>query len=120
MTGFPALSTNSCSEPFLESPKPAFMTKEDYDERVKVAEGIRGLHSRELEVGRREERLRSQELETSALKTRILRQLEIVDALTSDPGTLDAIEDYEGTFAPRNLANLKLLGELRKKAVATG
>jgi hypothetical protein len=46
----------------------------------------------------------------------VLRQIEIIDAFTRDPGTLEMIEDYEDAFAPRNLANLKLLGDLHKRA----
>jgi hypothetical protein len=57
--------------------------------------------------------LARQEAETSKLKGRVLKQLEVINAFLYDPGVLDRIEDYEELFAPGNLSNLRRLAALR-------
>jgi hypothetical protein len=74
----------------------------------------------EIVTARRQNEQRQGELsalesETSTLKATVLRQLQIINTFISDPGVLDRIEEYEGVFAPGNLASLKELAALRRK-----
>jgi hypothetical protein len=112
----PNVATAWGAKQFLDSGKPEFLGQTEYEELERVARIVLDLESREKGVQDREVKVGTLESDTSAIKTRVLRQLEIIDAFTRDPGTLDGIEDYEGAFAPRNLANLKALGELHKAA----
>lgn len=112
----PDVTTSSGAERFLNAPKPEFLSTKDYDELAKTAERIRHLAAREDEIEKQKLELALEGAEARALKTRILRQLEIVEAFISDPETVDGIEDYEGAFAPRNLSNLKKLSEFHKKS----
>jgi hypothetical protein len=60
---------------------------------------------------KRQAELERQEAETTALKTRVLRQLEVINVFLNDPLVIDRIEDYEAVFAPGNLSNLKRLAQ---------
>jgi hypothetical protein len=67
----------------------------------------------------RENSLLAAELETDRsdldrLKTRVLRQLEVLDRFLQDPDIVDRIEPYEEVFAPGNLANLREIGGLAR------
>ena len=67
----------------------------------------------------RENSLLAAKLETDRsdldkLKTRVLRQLEVLDRFLQDPDIVDRIEPYEEVFAPGNLANLREIGGLAR------
>jgi hypothetical protein len=68
------------------------------------------------ETERRHAELVQREAEASTLKAKVLRQLEVINTFISDPDVLSRIEDYDGVFAPGNLANLRSLAALRQPA----
>lgn len=90
----------------LPSTAPLDISPEEWTEFRKIE---RDLVTVPLENQRRQAELTRLHVETSALKARILRQLDVVCAFLDDPSVLDRIEDYENIFAPGNLANLKKL-----------
>jgi len=116
MSGLPDVSTSHGASKFLTAPKPDFMSDKDYHEWAGIAGRVRDLTSREVQFHERLASLVTQESQTATLKSRVLRQLEIIEKFTADPATVDGIEDYEGAFAPRNLANLRRLAALRENS----
>lgn len=65
---------------------------------------------RDLEL--REKVLNQEQSETARLKDTVLGQLKILHAFINDPDVVNRIEQYEGVFAPGNLATLKRLAEM--------
>jgi hypothetical protein len=57
--------------------------------------------------------LSQEEAATAKLKTKVLKQLAVINTVLGDSGVLDRIEDYEELFAPGNLSNLRRLVALR-------
>lgn len=58
--------------------------------------------------------LSAKETELAAQRSRVLRQLAVIDTFLKDPTVLDRLEDYEDVFAPGNFANLRELAAQRR------
>jgi len=74
---------------------------------------------RESELRKREAEINNLAKETEKVKSKVMRQLNIIDNFIRDPREIGKIESYDDAFSPGNLENLRTLAELMiKKTVA--
>jgi hypothetical protein len=95
----------------LAADKPSDASQDEWANLKRIEHEIVTLREKNE---RRDAALFRQEAEASTLKTRVLKQLEVINDFINDPCVLDRIEDYEEAFAPGNLANLKSLAAFRR------
>jgi hypothetical protein len=99
---------------FLETDRPKWMSKHEYEIYSRIAQRLIDVsHEEEAvsktrqEVEERREKVITNLNETEQAKTRILRQLTILEQFLRDPSILERLEEYDQPFAPGNLAILK-------------
>lgn len=56
----------------------------------------------------------------SKLRTRVEKQLELIDKVLSDPKSIDKFEDYGDFFAKGNMENLRLVADMLKEKKNSG
>ena len=77
----------------------------DIEEKVRVSAQKNSQHAAKLEEDRSD---------LESLKSKVLRQLDVLDRFLRDPDTVDRIEPYENLFASGNLANLKKIAAMAR------
>lgn len=95
----------------LSSNPPSVVSAEEWakvkviEEKVRVSAKNNSRLAAELEKDRSD---------LEKLKSKVLRQLEVLDRFLQDPEAVDRIEPYEDVFAPGNLVNLKRIAGLAR------
>lgn len=99
----------------LGDEKPETLPDSQWDEFKRLEQTIADF----LDVEQRERELQEgfgalavERAEVAQLKERILRQLGIVNDVLRDPQAIDRIEPYDDSFAPGNLANLRMVARI--------
>jgi hypothetical protein len=107
----------------LDLEKPHQLSDKDWG-RLKALEdkvnNLVDLETHRTEVASEHTKLASQIAEVSTLKSRIQRQLDIIDSLLKDPCNIDRLEFYDDAFSPGNVANLKRLSQLLTHTATPG
>lgn len=95
----------------LPKERPEEVPEEDWTRLI-------GLHDAAINTARtnitKALKLSEEETELTLQRSKVLRQLEVIDTFLKDPTVLDRIEDFEDVFAPGNFANLKELATQRR------
>lgn len=84
----------------------------EWEQLLRIADGVAMLadvETKELEVAQKI-------LEIDDMKHKVVRQLNIIHEVLTDPEAIDRIEYHDDTFAPGNYYNLKRVATLLKNA----
>jgi hypothetical protein len=95
----------------LSSNPPLVVAAEEWAKVKAIEERVR---VRAQENSRRAAELDEERSDLEKLKSKVLRQLDVLDRFLQDPDVADRIEPYEEVFAPGNLANLKEIAGLAR------
>ena len=92
--------------------KPENMDSKKWD---KVIELERKISTIAIQIEEDKSKLETEKQETQKLKSKILKQLEIIDGTLTDPKSIDRIEPYDNPFAEGNFENLRTVSNILKR-----
>jgi hypothetical protein len=99
----------------LDSNPPRLILQEEWADLKRIEKetlSVRNAYEeKRAELDTREAQVMQREAESKALKTTVLRQLDVINTFINDPTVLNRIEEYDTVFAPGNLLNLRKLAE---------
>jgi hypothetical protein len=70
------------------------------------------LEQQEFELQKKQTDVLSEQTTYSRLKSKVLKQLEFINSVLNDPGTMERVESYDDTFSSGNWSNLKQIALL--------
>lgn len=101
-------------ELFLSKGRPEWMPVEEFNSIFEFVSQAKSLSDERNTLRQHEIELETTKEETENLKKRVIKQLEMIDRVLTNPSSIEKIEDYDQTFAPGNKRNLELIASLLK------